>query len=62
MKEKEKGKMLNILNLVFPAMIVLGALGAFVISIIQEKGVRPIALQWFGAAVLYLGLLLRNID
>lgn len=44
----------------FPALMVLGALGSLVVSVLSKDG-APTALQWFGAAMLYTALMLRNV-
>lgn len=50
---------MNILRIVFPGLMVLGALGSMLINLI-EHGSGAITLQWIGAALLYTALLLRN--
>lgn len=52
--------MINILKIVFPAMMVAGAAGSFVVNWIS-KGEFPVSLQWIGACLLYTALLLRNM-
>ena len=52
--------MIEILRVVFPALMVTGALGSLVVNIIN-KGEFPVSLQWVGAALLYTALLLRNV-
>lgn len=49
----------NILKVVFPGMMVAGALGSLVVNIIS-KGGWPTSLQWIGASLLYTALLFRN--
>jgi len=51
---------LDILKIVFPALMVGGAAGSLIINLIANKGNWPVSLQWFGAALLYTGLLFRN--
>ena len=51
---------MNTLKILFPALMVTGALGSFVVNIIS-KGDFAISLQWIGAGLLYTALLLRNI-
>ena len=48
------------LKILFPAMMVAGATGSLIVNII-DHGDMPISLQWFGAALLYTALLLRNM-
>lgn len=52
--------MIDTLKIVFPAMMVLGAFGSFVVNWIS-KGDFPVSLQWIGACLLYTALLLRNM-
>lgn len=49
-----------VLKMLFPAMMVAGALGSLIVNVI-EKGNWAVSLQWFGAAMLYTALLARNI-
>ena len=51
---------MNTLKILFPAMMVCGALGSLVVNLIS-KGDNAVSLQWIGAAILYTALLLRNI-
>lgn len=53
-------EVINMLKVIFPAMMVLGATGSLIVNI-AESGDFPISLQWIGAAILYTALLLRNI-
>ena len=50
---------LNILKIIFPALMVLGAIGSLIVNIIS-KGNWPTSLQWIGASILYTALLFRN--
>ncbi len=52
--------MTNILAIVFPGMMVLGAFGSFVVNRIS-KAEFPVSLQWVGACLLYTALLMRNM-
>lgn len=52
--------MTNILAIVFPGMMVCGAVGSLVVNVIS-KGEFPVSSQWIGAAILYSALLLRNM-
>ena len=51
---------MNILKIVFPALMVLGAFGSLVVNVIT-KGEMAISLQWIGACLLYTALLMRNM-
>lgn len=50
---------LDILKIVFPALMVTGAIGSLIVNIIS-KGNWPTSLQWLGASLLYTALLFRN--
>jgi len=50
---------MQILKLIFPALMVAGALGSLVVNILS-KGDRATSLQWLGAMILYTALMLRN--
>lgn len=52
--------MTNILAIVFPAMMVCGAVGSLAVNVIS-KGEFPVSLQWIGACLLYTALLMRNM-
>lgn len=47
------------LKIIFPALMVIGALGSFAVNI-ADKGSFAVSLQWIGAALLYTALLIRN--
>jgi len=49
----------DILKIVFPALMVTGALGSLIVNIIT-KGNWATSLQWLGAMLLYTALLFRN--
>ena len=51
--------MISILKILFPALMVTGALGSLILNICT-KGDWPVSLQWFGAMLLYTALLCRN--
>lgn len=51
---------MEILRMLFPALMVVGALGSLIVNVI-DKGNYANNLQWFGAALLYTALMLRNI-
>ena len=50
----------EMLNVLFPAMMILGAAGSLVVNIVQ-RGEWPTSVQWLGAAILYTGLMFRNM-
>lgn len=54
------GRMIEILKIIFPAMMVAGAIGSLAVNVV-DKGGWPTSLQWLGAALLYTALLFRNI-
>lgn len=51
---------MEILRIIFPALMVFGALGSLIVNIV-EKGNYAISIQWIGAALLYTALMLRNV-
>lgn len=51
--------LINTLKVVFPGMMVVGAVGSLIVNIIS-KGDWPTGLQWIGASLLYTALLFRN--
>lgn len=50
---------MSFLKILFPALMVIGALGSLVVNIVS-KGDSPTSLQWIGACLLYTALMLRN--
>lgn len=48
------------LKIVFPILMVIGALGSLVVNIV-DKGDWATSLQWIGACLLYTALTFRNI-
>lgn len=52
---------MNVLKMLFPGLMVLGALGSLIVNII-ERGDGAVSLQWIGACLLYTALLLRNMS
>lgn len=52
--------MINFLSVFFPILMVIGAFGSMIVSMI---GKRPdaISLQWLGACLLYTALTVRNV-
>ena len=51
---------MDVLRILFPILMVIGALGSLVVNVIQ-KGDWPTSLQWFGAMMLYMTLAFRNM-
>lgn len=51
---------MNALKIIFPIMMVVGALGSFIVEV-ATKGSWSTALQWIGATLLYTALTFRNI-
>lgn len=58
-KKGEGKEVTDILRILFPALMVIGAFGSMITNIVS-KGENPVSLQWFGACLLYTALLLRN--
>lgn len=52
--------MIEILRIIFPVLMVIGALGSLVVNIVS-KGDWPTSLQWLGAILLYTALTFRNM-
>lgn len=50
---------MNFLKILFPGLMVAGAVGSLLVNVVS-KGDGAVSLQWFGAALLYTALLLRN--
>ena len=48
------------LKIVFPILMVIGALGSLVVNIV-DSGDWATSLQWIGAGLLYTALTFRNI-
>ena len=55
----DHNNLINVLKVVFPALMVTGAAGSLIVNLIT-KGEGPVSLQWFGAMLLYTALLFRN--
>lgn len=51
---------MDILKIIFPALMVTGALGSLIVNCITS-GEWATSLQWIGAAILYTALMFRNI-
>ena len=52
--------MIDTLKIIFPLLMVAGAVGSFVVEVVS-KGNFATALQWIGAGLLYTALTLRNM-
>lgn len=52
---------MNTLKIIFPLLMVFGALGSLITEIVS-KGSWATALQWIGAGLLYTALMFRNIE
>lgn len=52
--------MVDILKIVFPALMVIGAAGSLVLNLVTNLSNWPVSLQWLGATLLYTALLFRN--
>lgn len=50
----------DVLKVVFPALMVVGAAGSFILNVVTNASNWPVSLQWVGAALLYTALLFRN--
>ena len=48
------------LEILFPALMVIGASGSLITNMMQE-GHFAVSLQWLGAMMLYTALMLRNM-
>lgn len=51
---------MEVLRIVFPLLMVSGALGSLVVNLVQ-KGDWATSLQWLGACLLYTALKMRNV-
>lgn len=51
---------MNYLKIIFPLMMVVGALGSMIVSL-KSEGISATGLQWLGACLLYTALTFRNI-
>ncbi len=52
---------MGILKIVFPLLMVAGAMGSLVVNI-ASKGGWATSLQWLGACLLYTALTVRNMS
>lgn len=50
---------MDTMKVLFPALMVLGALGSLIVNI-MDKGDYATSLQWLGACLLYTALMFRN--
>lgn len=50
----------NMLKIIFPMLMVIGAMGSLVVNVIS-KGEWATSLQWIGAGLLYTALMFRNM-
>jgi hypothetical protein len=50
----------DILKIVFPVLMVIGAAGSLAVNIV-DNGEWATSLQWIGAGLLYTALTIRNI-
>lgn len=50
----------DVLKVLFPALMVCGALGSLVVNLLTH-GEGAVSLQWIGACLLYTALLMRNM-
>ena len=55
----DNNNLVDILKILFPALMVTGAAGSLIVNLIT-KGEWPVSLQWLGAMLLYTALLFRN--
>lgn len=55
----DSNNLVQILKVVFPALMVTGAAGSLIVNFVT-KGDWPVSLQWLGAMLLYTALLFRN--
>lgn len=51
---------MKILQIIFPILMVIGALGSLIVNI-AASGDKATSLQWVGAMLLYTALTIRNI-
>ena len=51
---------MNSLKILFPALMVLGAVGSLLVNLLVH-GEGAVSLQWVGAMLLYTALLMRNM-
>lgn len=51
---------MNILKIIFPILMVIGAVGSLIVNVL-DNGDWATSLQWIGAGLLYTALTFRNI-
>ena len=51
---------MGILKIIFPALMVIGALGSLAVNVV-DKGDYAVNIQWVGAMLLYTALTIRNM-
>ena len=51
---------MNYLKVIFPLLMVFGALGSMIVSL-KSEGFSATGLQWLGACLLYTALTFRNM-
>ena len=56
----KKGEKVNYFKIIFPVLMVIGALGSLIVNVIN-KGDGATSLQWLGAMLLYTALTFRNV-
>lgn len=49
------------LKIIFPLLMVIGALGSLIESVISGRKFDATSLQWLGAMLLYTALTIRNV-
>ena len=49
------------LKIIFPLLMVIGALGSLIESVISGRRFDATSLQWLGAMLLYPALSIRNV-
>ena len=52
---------MNYIKIVFPLLMVIGALGSLIESVISSRRFDATSLQWLGAMLLYTALTIRNV-
>ena len=51
---------MDVLRIVFPLLMVVGAMGSLMVNLVQ-KGNWATSLQWLGACLLYTALTMRTV-
>lgn len=52
---------MNYIKIVFPLLMVIGALGSLIESVVSAHCFDETSLQWLGAMLLYTALTIRNV-